>query len=138
MPAEATLSPEDVPPVRLRGVPQRPTAVRWFAATDPEGGVHKLHERNRRDWENRGKGWAIRGPWLDASAPAPAPAADVPPPNAPDAPVIGEAVSREHSPAVLAPLESLRAELRALGVEPKDNWGLRRLNQEIAAAKGAQ
>ena len=129
MPMADPMDPSEVPGVKIDGPPRRYVAPEFVKAMDPEGTIHKLARDNQRDWLMR-PGHAILGPWED-DAEKVGKKIDQP------ADESSEEVTTSPKPAaeVLEPLEELRRQARDLGIDVKQTWGKKRLNDEITKAQ---
>lgn len=138
MPMQPQIDPADHPSAKIDGPATRVEPAKWLFVCDPTNTVSVLNAANVRDWERRGKGWAVIGPargpsdvWNADCAPAVVEAPveeviEVKPPVPSSTPEERLAVDN---------LSALRAEAEALGVEVDQRWGLKRLTAVIAEAK---
>lgn len=119
--------------------------IKWVRAVDPDGKEHRINSDNTSDWQARGPGWRVVGAWSDAEAQESDEVdededededKDTDPATTP--PAANTQPSGDAGVNHLENLHKLRAEAEALGVTVNDQWGTRRLNQEIASAKFRQ
>lgn len=112
--------------------------IKWVKAVAPDGSVHRLNSDNTSDWQLRGPGWRVEGPWVEESA-----VEEEESEEEDDDETEDDTDTKNSDPTTqgdpgtnpLEHLHKLRAEATELGVTVNEQWGMRRLNQEIASAK---
>jgi len=113
---------------------------RYLAARDDTGKVHKLLAENQNDWTSRGPKWRILGPWVDPAEAAARKAAEASAEaedeteDDDDKSETTDTATPTQGDEALKELHDLRAKAESRGVKVNEQWGKRRLQNEIDAA----
>ena len=119
--------------------------IRWVKAEEPDGTVHKLNVDNTSDWQSRGPGYRVVGPWTENTAAVNEDDGEGEDDNEDDdndddnddgkTPLTAPpSVDKDAADEALKELVALRTRAAELGVTVNEQWGKKRLQREIDGA----